>query len=959
MKQAHRFRINSLDFPNAKLSFRRVTWIVFCIGILFFFIDLSTTLAQADGVTPRLVKDIHTGTQGASFSKFIEIEGEHYVVTDPARLWRLDEESEELTLITDSFCPEGSDSTVVYPSTATFLYYSSVATWQGHLYYFCGTSLWRSDGTADGTTLFHEFPEMELVARAQMATTANALFITFPQQTELALWVSDGTTEGTTLVRSITGSIEELLRDYEESGVINGDAITYLSNLVTLDDLAYFTAIDSTYGLELWKSDGTAAGTEMVKDINPDVANSLIHNIVVVNDTLYFGAADGEHGFELWKSDGTTAGTEMVKDIRAGESSSYHAPALTWGFNISFFRPLQLTAVGDKLFFTASDGIDGYQLWQSDGTTAGTTRITDLPNEDSPRGDPYRLLTSHSNQIIFRHYGSLWRSDGTSDGTTMLSFEGEAYEYGFAELISVGERLFFSAGDSEHGQELWVVDSIAATVKRVLDIYPGPAGSDPKPIGVLNDILYFSAEDQGRGRELWRTDGTAEGTMLVRDTYLASQGSNPSSVVTVGDTIFFVAEDPSHGRELWKSDGTAEGTELVADLSPGADGSDPYSLTPVHDTLFFIADVPQYGLELWKSDGTVAGTVLVKDIHTAEYSTVAPRGLVQSGDQLFFTALDDAKTRRLWRSDGTEEGTYIIENINASRASIFAWREHVLVTESEEGSPRQLWISDGTEEGTQILKEMRAAGIYSVEPVGDQLYMLFWINDGVQIWRTDGTPEGTTLFAAINNTRPCEEPLTYANGYLYFAIELNRNIYRPESADNNTWCRLWRSGVTSGGTSQVRMPTAESANSASVTHQLYIEPENFAQVDGLLYFTAFIVEEGQYPIEDYTRQLWQTDGTIDGTRQITAIESEFGRDVEIWAPMGQHIYFKNDRKQLFAYNRFTGEQTLLDNFETSWGWAKNDALYMSGTRDEDENELWVIDLLPVKKSYLPLISKSQ
>ena len=78
----------------------------------------------------------------------------------------------------------------------------------------------------------------------------------------------------------------------------------------------FFTANDGDHGRELWKSDGTAAGTVLVKDINPDGRSSYPERArPTSNGTLFFTADDGTHRQELWKSDGTAAGTVLVKDI--------------------------------------------------------------------------------------------------------------------------------------------------------------------------------------------------------------------------------------------------------------------------------------------------------------------------------------------------------------------------------------------------------------------------------------------------------------------------------------------------------------------------------------------------------------------------------------------------------------------------------------------------------------------
>jgi ELWxxDGT repeat protein len=374
--------------------------------------------------------------------------------------------------------------------------------------------------------------------------------------------------------------------------------------LVDVNGTLYFTAEDSK-GRELWKSDGTAAGTQLVEDIRPGAASSNPRDLINVNGTLYFTADDGTSGRELWKSTGTEAGTVRVANIGPGSISS-HAE--------------RLTAVGNRVFFRADNDGDGVnKLYVSDGTTAGTKILKDFGSHI-----PSNLTNLNGFLMFVEFKGSsdagdviafdtdLWRSDGTVAGTQQV------HGVDSGALAAIDGTLFFSGqGSAFLGTfEPWTSDGTHAGTDRLKNINQRIGGhSFPLDFTGFQGSVYFSADDgpNNHGREIWKTDGTTSGTQFFLDIYSGPDSSDPGEFEEVGDQLFFAALDPNKGRELFVSDGSAFGTEIL-DLAVGDSGSDsnPEQLTNANGQfLFFVADVNLTGGRVFRTDGTIANTELV------------------------------------------------------------------------------------------------------------------------------------------------------------------------------------------------------------------------------------------------------------------------------------------------------------------------------------------------------------
>jgi len=421
-------------------------------------------------------------------------------------------------------------------------------------------------------------------------------------------------------------------------------------------------------------------------------------NLTDVNGTLYFKADDGVNGAELWKSDGTTTGTILVKDIYAGATGSYSD---------------YLVNVNGTLYFKAYDTTNGYELRKSDGTTTGTVLVKDIFSGIG-NSSPINLTdvngTLYFNASTGTNGAELWKSDGTNAGTVLVKdiYAGTTDSYP-TNLVNVNGTLYFIANDGTNGKELWKSDGTTTGTVLVKDINSNASNSGIANLTESNGTLYFSASDGTNGVELWKSDGTNAGTVLVKDIYVGLGSSVPANLTDLNGTLYFSANNGTNRIELWKSDGTDAGTVMVKDIYAGAGDSNPANLANVNGTLYFSANDGTNGIELWKSDGTNAGTVMVKDIRTG--GNGSPQYIIESNGTIYFQATNGTNGVELWKSDGTDVGTVMVKDIysgvNSANPSNLTDINGVLyfsATEATNGI--ELWKSDGTDAGTVIVKNI-------------------------------------------------------------------------------------------------------------------------------------------------------------------------------------------------------------------------------------------------------------
>ena len=477
----------------------------------------------------------------------------------------------------------------------------------GNLAFFTGwhdgqthDHLYVSDGTPQGTKPFrHDLTSVSHLQRRGRRIFFRAMN---PDTDKIGWFRSDGTPKATVPIKALP------VKPYEDQliGTINGkhvhsarhdggtllvtdpDAdtnvlyrtkLTYSSNPGDLTvspggDLYFTTASTSYSGPEpweeyvyeraLWRKSGNKAPVKLA-----DLPGSIGH-LSPARDVTFFTVRISDddprtsHDFpkghsELWRTDGTRKGTFKLTD---------NANRLTFGGGPPF--PIA-QLVGDTMYFyvgykSPHFGSDESEesmgaLWKSDGTKAGTVKVTDAKiREMSAAGDRLYFIDGE---------GALWTSDGTADGTERLSRFADG---AFGRFIPTKRGIFFT---------------------RETDY-----GSDS-----LDDInLYFTDGTPANTHHLGGFLEDRVGYSFRRQDWYAEVKGN----------LFFIANTPEHGPELWKSNGTPEGTALVTDIREGAEGSNPTSITEHEGFAWFFADDGKTGPQLWRSNGRASGTRIVK-----------------------------------------------------------------------------------------------------------------------------------------------------------------------------------------------------------------------------------------------------------------------------------------------------------------------------------------------------------
>jgi ELWxxDGT repeat protein len=572
------------------------------------------------------------------------------------------------------------------------------------VFFFSDGSLWSSDGLPEGTVTVRS--GLTVSGATQLG---NRILFTGceDQGLDCGLWASDGTAAGTQIISDAdVGGYT--FRPCSDFGVL------MLPYFVTTESHAYFWADGGLEGATLWRTNGTTAGTGVVRGGFQTYGPGA-----TVGDSIVFAGDDRLTGTELWRSDGDELTTRLVRNLMPGSQGGADQVSRT-GDRVLFTAPNgqcsrllasadvntdQVETVLDGGLFgidSSSAGSRGWLLfgrrqslifsdvpagiYSTDGTQPATQRIHEAEfwiiwnqrrnsyfavEEGLYAVDRNGMNTSfispadvadvveYTDGILFTTTNGriLWSSEGTLETTRRVITLADR-DFVAGSLFAVGKEAYFATADDADRTRstIWRTDgSEAGTVQLHSFSHSGSPADLPRNFVSLRGAMFFIAGDTASGREIWRIRG--DNIVLACDVNPGA-ADGASSLVAGDERLFFVGDDGIHGDEPWSSDGTTTGTGLLRDIFPGSDSGMPESdaqLSAFDRVLVFAADDGQSGFELWRSDGTQSGTLQVQDIAPGTQGS-RPFGFTAAGGRIYFAADDGLHGRELWQMPASAVG---------------------------------------------------------------------------------------------------------------------------------------------------------------------------------------------------------------------------------------------------------------------------------------------------------------
>ncbi|NTX35511.1 MULTISPECIES: hypothetical protein [unclassified Myxococcus] len=407
---------------------------------------------------------------------------------------------------------------------------------------------------------------------------------------------------------------------------------------------AYFSVNLRDGSATLWKSQGTEASTAPVKAFSATSPGRNISSLSSLDSRFLFQVYTEEYGREPWITDGTEAGTQVLKDLTPGSAGSALSQFASYGTFVTFFRTWQ---VMDPPRLQV-------ELWRTDGSAEGTTQLVNLGVLSTLSPSYVRTSSAHLFFLSSPEHGTaLWRTNGTSGGTVFVKrLDANVVPVVDVGITEDGSTGLFTLRDGVN-TEVWKSDGTASGTVRLESF-----GREMRMLGSLGAHVYLTNADpvtQRMGLYRVAQAGGGKATVTVLENpYADQEAAFPSlqSFTRSGGKLYFAVAISTPGPayrvvKLWVTDGTATQTRSM----PGSlSVSDEFS-SSVHPidgggVIFAGADSAGSYTNPWVSYGTNATTAEVTA--TPSLVTSSPERFARVGGSIYFTAMDDTGWYQLW-----------------------------------------------------------------------------------------------------------------------------------------------------------------------------------------------------------------------------------------------------------------------------------------------------------------------
>lgn len=696
--------------------------------------------------------------------------------------------------------------------------------------------VWRTAGSTGTTWRVDALPPgVDVVEWGPVASAdAIAYFVVSASWSSPAVWRSDGTSSGTFELIAI-------------------DSACWVEDLAALDASALFVT-SCGEASTLWSSDGTRAGTLALMDVSGIRWHAAFDRLATDGHSAVFTRASSEHPLEVWVTRGGPDFTRLIARIDDHDENQY----------ASGFAPF--TAVlGDRVLLAVVGTDRRLDLWSVDLASGASSKIATAGSEGhylvdgASDGDRAWLAI-----VETADRSSVWTSDGTSGGTIPL-FRAErpsaAEEWDDLHLGTPvdGRILFTFRAGYAPTLELWSSWGTPEGTRRLTSemtrAWRG-FGFDPpaaRDLAATGATTFFAAADPYFGWELWRAD--AQEAARVADLRLDRAGIDWLEVLgEIDGELVVAATDPFTDR--WE----------IVSISPGAGGSRPLFERPfdcsrhgcnVPRAVYPVGEWAVY-LE-WGSDvapsialGFDPATGAVEDLLPTDWHATGEEAQPSRGELVLLGANEG--TTAIFVTDGTSVGTRRLVTFPGAYSNYYASIGRV-------GERWILWESSWPEQ--RILAFDLATRQLETLIDDDRLGFVRWVRtrDGLaldfevtpppdepgshEVWFTDGTVAGTRR-AFLPSSRYFSRLAADGTSSTFLL-----SGYDYPSGDSELW-------ISDGTPERSRRILADPGSSLVLDGPVVAHR-------GLLFF-----ELGAQRDLVERRELWRTDGSIEGTYRLHA-----------------------------------------------------------------------------------------